>query len=148
MDTFTIFGIRAIIEAVNSEKPIDKVWLLKSNQSKLFDQLLFKLREKKIPFIIHTRDSDAETLDVITNYKNKNLKFLVHCFSSDYNFAKKILDLNGFLSFGGMLTFKNNDNISILMVNLKRMMEANFRFQLALRNENQQQCISKIRLRE
>ena len=50
MDTFTIFGIRAIIEAVNSEKPIDKVWLLKSNQSKLFDQLLFKLREKKIPF--------------------------------------------------------------------------------------------------
>lgn len=50
MDTFTIFGIRAIIEAVNSEKPIDKVWLLNSNQSKLFDQLLFKLREKKIPF--------------------------------------------------------------------------------------------------
>ena len=50
MDTFTIFGIRAIIEAINSEKPIDKVWLLKSNQSKLFDQLLFKLREKKIPF--------------------------------------------------------------------------------------------------
>jgi len=50
MDTFTIFGIRAIIEAVNSEKPIDKVWLLKSNQGKLFDQLLFKLREKKIPF--------------------------------------------------------------------------------------------------
>jgi len=50
MDTFTIFGIRAIIEAVNSEKPIDKVWLLKSNQGKLFDQLLIKLREKKIPF--------------------------------------------------------------------------------------------------
>ena len=50
MDTFTIFGIRAIIEAVNSEKPIDKVWLLNSNQSKLFDQLLFRLREKKIPF--------------------------------------------------------------------------------------------------
>lgn len=50
MDTFTIFGIRAILEAINSEKPIDKVWLLKGTQSKLFEQLLNKLREKNIAF--------------------------------------------------------------------------------------------------
>ncbi len=47
---FTIFGIRAILEALNSEKPIDKVWLLKGTQSKLFEQLLYKLREKNIAF--------------------------------------------------------------------------------------------------
>ena len=40
-----IFGIRAILEAIHSEKPIDKVWLLKGTQSKLFEQLLHKLRE-------------------------------------------------------------------------------------------------------
>ena len=50
METFTIFGIRAILEALNSEKPIDKVWLLKGTQSKLFEQLLYKLREKNIAF--------------------------------------------------------------------------------------------------
>lgn len=50
MEKFTIFGIRAILEALNSEKPIDKVWLLKGTQSKLFEQLLFKLREKNIAF--------------------------------------------------------------------------------------------------
>ena len=44
METFTIFGIRAILEAIHSEKPIDKVWLLKGTQSKLFEQLLHKLR--------------------------------------------------------------------------------------------------------
>lgn len=47
---FTIFGIRAILEALNSEKPIDKVWLLKGTQSKLFEQLLYKLRENNIAF--------------------------------------------------------------------------------------------------
>ena len=50
METFTIFVIRAILEAIHSEKPIDKVWLLKGTQSKLFEQLLHKLREKNIAF--------------------------------------------------------------------------------------------------
>jgi 23S rRNA (guanosine2251-2'-O)-methyltransferase len=50
METLTIFGIRAILEAIESEKSIDKVWLLKGSQSKLFDQLLYVLRAKKIAF--------------------------------------------------------------------------------------------------
>jgi 23S rRNA (guanosine2251-2'-O)-methyltransferase len=50
MDTVTIFGTRAILEAIQSEKPIDKVWVLKGTQSKLFEQLLYKLREKNIAF--------------------------------------------------------------------------------------------------
>ena len=50
METFTIFGIRAILEALDSEKPIDKVWLLKGTKSKLFEQMLYKLREKNIAF--------------------------------------------------------------------------------------------------
>ena len=50
MEKFTIFGIRAILEALNSEKPIDKVWLLKGTRSQLFEQLLHKLREKNIAF--------------------------------------------------------------------------------------------------
>lgn len=50
MDILTIYGIRAILEAIQSEKPIDKVWLLKGTQSKLFEQLLYKLREKNIAF--------------------------------------------------------------------------------------------------
>jgi len=50
METFTIFGIRAILEAIQSEKPIDKVWLLKGTKSQLFEQLLHKLREKNIAF--------------------------------------------------------------------------------------------------
>ena len=50
MEKLTIFGIRSILEAIESGKPIDKVWLLKGSQSKLFDQLLHVLRAKKIAF--------------------------------------------------------------------------------------------------
>ncbi|MDA7711255.1 23S rRNA (guanosine(2251)-2'-O)-methyltransferase RlmB [Flavobacteriaceae bacterium] len=50
MDSINIFGIRAIIEAITAEKAIDKVWLLKSSQSQLFDQLLKILKEHNIPF--------------------------------------------------------------------------------------------------
>ena len=49
-ETVTIFGIRAILEAIESEKSLDRVWLLKGTQSKLFEQLLHVLRNKNIPF--------------------------------------------------------------------------------------------------
>jgi len=95
------------------ESGID-LYRLKDNlddQINIFEKHIEKSIEKDIPLIIHTRNSDTETLNVLTKYKNKNLKFLVHCFSSDYIFAKKILDLGGFISFGGMLTFKNNEKL-------------------------------------
>ncbi|MDA9851087.1 23S rRNA (guanosine(2251)-2'-O)-methyltransferase RlmB [Flavobacteriaceae bacterium] len=50
MDKEEIYGIRAIIECINSQKPIDKVWLLKGSQSALYEQLLHKLRSNNIPF--------------------------------------------------------------------------------------------------
>ena len=49
-ETITIFGIRAILEAIESGKSLDRVWLLKGTQSKLFEQLLHVLRNKNIPF--------------------------------------------------------------------------------------------------
>jgi 23S rRNA (guanosine2251-2'-O)-methyltransferase len=50
METVTIFGIRAILEAIQSGKSIDRVWLLKGTQSKLFEQLLHVLRSNNIAF--------------------------------------------------------------------------------------------------
>ena len=50
METLIIFGIRAILEAIESGEPVDKVWLLKGSQRKLFEQLLYVLRENNITF--------------------------------------------------------------------------------------------------
>ena len=50
MEKVTIFGLRAILEAIQSEKPIDKVWLLKGTKSPLAEQLMHSLRAKNIAF--------------------------------------------------------------------------------------------------
>ena len=55
METITIYGIRAIIEAIDSEKPVDKVWLLKGSKSKLFDKLLYILRSKKLHLAMYPK---------------------------------------------------------------------------------------------
>ena len=50
METVTIFGLRAILEAIRSGKSIDRVWLLKGTKSSLFEELLHVLRSNNIAF--------------------------------------------------------------------------------------------------
>ena len=45
-----IYGIRSIIEAINNNINIDKVWLLKSQKSTLFNQLFSLINNNKIPY--------------------------------------------------------------------------------------------------
>ena len=50
METLTIFGLRAILEAIQSGKSIERVWLLKGTKSSLFEELLNVLRSNNIAF--------------------------------------------------------------------------------------------------
>jgi TatD DNase family protein len=61
-----------------------------------------------VPLIIHSRDAEDETFEILNNYKNKNLKILIHCFTGSKVFAKKLLKLNSFFSASGIITFKNS----------------------------------------
>lgn len=79
-----------------------------TDQVKCFEkQIQFSL-DNDLPFIVHTRDSDKETFDVLNNFKTKNLKFVMHCFSSNCYYAEKFIELGGLISFSGNLTFKNS----------------------------------------
>lgn len=60
-----------------------------------------------LPLVVHTRNADDQTLNVLKSYKNTNLKGVIHCFVSDYEFAKNILDLGFYLSFNGIITYKS-----------------------------------------
>jgi len=60
------------------------------------------------PLIIHSREAEDETFNILNEYKNKNLKILMHCFTGTKNFAKKLLTLNAFFSASGIITFKNS----------------------------------------
>ena len=61
-----------------------------------------------VPLIIHSRDAEEETFDILNDYKDQNLKILMHCFTGSKKFAKKLLDFNTFFSASGIITFKNS----------------------------------------
>tara|TARA_Y100001958_G_C21181273_1_gene511092 strand:- start:247 stop:1032 length:786 start_codon:yes stop_codon:yes gene_type:complete len=80
-------------------------------QIECFEKQIEFCIKKDIPIIVHSRNSENETIDVLKKYKNKNLKFILHCFSGSERFAKKCLELNGLISFGGIITFKNSHDL-------------------------------------
>ena len=62
----------------------------------------------KAPLIIHSRNAENETFEILNNYKDKDLKILMHCFTGSKTFAEKLLDLDAFFSASGIITFKNS----------------------------------------
>ena len=60
-----------------------------------------------VPLIIHSREAEDETFNILNDYKDQNLKILMHCFTGSKKFAKKLLDFNTFFSASGIITFKN-----------------------------------------
>jgi len=63
------------------------------------------------PIIIHSRNAEKETFDMLNSYNDTNLKILMHCFTGSLEFAKKLLTLNAFFSASGIITFKNSMNL-------------------------------------
>jgi TatD DNase family protein len=80
-------------------------------QEELFRAQIELALSLNLPLVVHTRNSDKETLKVLESYKNKNLKGVIHCFVSEYEFAKKVLDLGFYLSFNGIITYKSGNSI-------------------------------------
>ncbi len=67
--------------------------------------------ENNIPLIIHSRNADEKIFEILNDYKNKNLKILMHCFTGSQQFAKKLLNLNAYFSASGIITFKNSEEL-------------------------------------
>tara|TARA_B100000787_G_C16165887_1_gene283828 strand:- start:740 stop:1462 length:723 start_codon:yes stop_codon:yes gene_type:complete len=64
--------------------------------------------ELNIPIIIHSRNAESKTYEILNSYKNKNLNILMHCFTGSLEFSKKLLTLGAFFSASGIITFKNS----------------------------------------
>jgi TatD DNase family protein len=64
----------------------------------------------KLPIIIHTRDADPLTIEILREAKKKfNFTGLIHCFSSEsLSFAQDCLDLGLYISISGIVTFKKS----------------------------------------
>jgi TatD DNase family protein len=64
--------------------------------------------ETNKPLIVHSRDAEKETFDILNEYKNENLKILMHCFTGSKEFSEKLQTLNSYFSASGIITFKNS----------------------------------------
>lgn len=64
-------------------------------------------RELKLPVIIHTREAQEDTVMILKEERASEIGGVFHCFSGDAWLAKEALDLGFYLSFSGILTFRN-----------------------------------------
>ncbi len=76
------------------------------SQIELFQQQLSMARQYNLPVAIHTRDAEADTADIL-----KNVRGVMHCYTSSWDLARIMLDRGFCFSASGILTFKNADEI-------------------------------------
>ncbi|ELO90852.1 putative DNAse, partial [Salmonella enterica subsp. enterica serovar Enteritidis str. 6.0562-1] len=68
-------------------------------------------RELHKPVIVHTRDARADTLAILREEKVTDCGGVLHCFTEDRETAGKLLDLGFYISFSGIVTFRNAEQL-------------------------------------
>ena len=80
----------------------------KDTQLKSFQNHIEAAINLKIPLIIHSRNAENETYDILKKNYQKNLKILMHCFTGSTDFALNLVPLNAYFSASGIITFKKS----------------------------------------
>jgi TatD DNase family protein len=81
-------------------------------QATSFRRHIAAARETDLPLVIHARDADDDIAAILEDESKKgSFPFILHCFSSGPELARRGLALGGYISFSGILTFKNAEAI-------------------------------------
>ena len=80
----------------------------KDAQRALFASQLEEARSRNLPVVIHTRMADDDTLSILREIPSRGI---IHCFTGEVDFAKKLLDLGFYISYSGIVTFRAADNV-------------------------------------
>lgn len=81
-------------------------------QSAVFSNHIEASQDTGLPLIIHTRDADPEMMAALTSaYKSKPFTPLLHCYTGGPELAALALELGGYISFSGIITFKNASDV-------------------------------------
>lgn len=125
IDNLTNDSFKIIEENLNNPKIVgigeiglDYYWIKdnKEKQQELFiKQLELALKYNK-PVVIHSREATNDTYKILCNYKN--LKKVLHCYSSSLEMAYEFIKIGCVFGVGGTLTFKNNKKLQEIVRNL------------------------------
>lgn len=76
-------------------------------QHERFKNHIAASKATKKPLIIHTREAAKDTLRLLKEQGADEVGGVIHCFTEDWDFALQAMDLNFYISFSGIVTFKN-----------------------------------------
>ena len=82
----------------------------RDSQVELFIRQLELAEKLSLPVIIHNRDAGSDVLEILRERLPRRGGIL-HCYSEDYEYARKALDLNLWISFAGNVTYRNARNL-------------------------------------
>src|SRR5215212_3912675 len=81
-------------------------------QIDVFKRQLRAARECSLPVIIHTREAETETIEILkSEYAGADRGGVFHCFSGSKDLATRALDLGFMISFSGIVTFRNAEEL-------------------------------------
>ena len=80
----------------------------KNNQKDIFVSQICLAKKLNLPIVIHSRDADKDTFDILCQYA-QDMKVYLHCYSGSYEMAKEYIKKipNIHFGVGGIVTFKN-----------------------------------------
>jgi TatD DNase family protein len=77
-----------------------------------FEAHIDAARETGLPLVVHTRDAEEDTAEILERAVNKGgVRGVLHCFTGSWELAKKGLDLGFYVSLSGIVTFKNAQDL-------------------------------------
>ncbi len=87
----------------------------RSVQLEVFRRQLRMARGAALPVIVHTREAEDETIDILNSeWAGSNLPGIMHCFSGSLGLAEKAMELGFLISFSGIVTFKKADELRMV----------------------------------
>ena len=88
-------------------------------QEASFRRQIAAARETQLPLVIHCREADADMAAILEEESGKGaFPFVLHCFSGARDLAMTGVKLGGYVSFSGILTFKNSDELRVIAADL------------------------------
>lgn len=76
-------------------------------QRRVFTQFIHMASETGLPLVVHERDAAEDVAELLRSEGAGKLRGVIHCFTGNYEAARAYLDLGFYLSFTGIITFKN-----------------------------------------
>jgi TatD DNase family protein len=93
-------------------------------QRNIFARFIHMARKTKLPIVVHERDAHKDAAELLQREGAGEVRGVIHCFTGAYDAARTYLDLGFYLSFTGIITFKNAEALRdvVRKVPLDRML--------------------------